>query len=250
MVADFPRPKATLEALRSGDFCSTNFDDCVKRLIQECDVSFDTQTRGSLRDIRARRNCYQHLRFTPEPEATTRLAAHCLDLILDLLGSFFDKSDFDETGKETLHAIRDRLADFYNLREQRLARLAGKLQNLRDAGRLARCIVCGEHSLELNINNKCLFCCWEATARGVANAVAAEEEGKRIAAIRQPFLFPMPPFPYVRVKSCEECSCTAVVARTFDEAGRQFVSSVCYACGSRQGSGAAEPGDAPDRGGG
>lgn len=234
------REKATLETLRSGDFCSATFDACVERLNRECGIPFGTQTRDSLRALRARRNCYQHLRLTPEPEAVAPLAARCLDLILDLLESLFDESDFDDNGKEALDAIRTRLSDFSSLRQQRLARLAGKLKDLLDAGRVARCIVCGEHSLELSSINKCLFCCWEASAQEVANAVAAEEEGHRIAAIHQQFLFPMPPFPYVRVKSCEECSCTAVVARTSDEVGSQFVSSVCYACGSRRGSDAAE----------
>jgi hypothetical protein len=231
--------KASADCLRSGEFCSVTFDTCVIRLERICGVTFSTSAREVLRDLRARRNCYQHLRIAPDPRAATPLAGKVLHFLLGFLDTSLESDDFTSPSHEALRELRPRLGEFHDLRETRLAQLKVQIQSLLQAGRLERCVACGERTLELNPTVKCLFCNWSVPAAEAAATQAAEEEARRKESLYQRSLFPMPPLPYVRVRQCERCGAVAAVCRSPEEAGMALTSSKCYACGASNGAPAA-----------
>ncbi len=231
--------KASADCLRSGEFCSATFDTCVVRLERICGITFSTSAREVLRELRARRNCYQHLRVLPEPSAPMPLAGKVLDFLLAFLDKSFDSHDFTPSAHEALRELRPRLSEFHELRETRLAQLRPRLQALTEAGRIERCVACGERALELNPTVKCLFCNWSVSAPDAARAQAEDEEARRKESLYQQSLFPMPPLPYVTVQDCERCRSAAVVSRSADNIGAVVQWSRCYACGASSGANAA-----------
>lgn len=224
--------KASADCLRSGEFCSATFDTCVIRLERICGVAFSTVARDVLRELRARRNCYQHLRTLPDPRAATPLAGKVLDFLLDFLDRTFKSDDLTATAHEALRELRPRLAEFHDLRDARLTQLKSQLQSLLKAGRLERCLACGERALELNPTVKCLFCNWSVPAAEAAVAQSAEDEARRKESLYQQSLFPMPPLPFVCVRQCERCEAAAAVSRSPEEEGTVIQSWKCYACGA------------------
>jgi hypothetical protein len=224
--------KASADCLHSGEFCSANFDTCVIRLERISGVTFPTAGREALRELRARRNCYQHLHSQPDPKAVTPLAGKVLHFLLEFLDTSFESDDFTSTSHEALGELRPRLADFNDLRETRLGTLKSRLQSLSDVGRLERCVVCGEQTLDLNPTVKCLFCNWSVSAAEAAGAQAAEEEARRKESLYQQTLFPMPPLPYVQVRQCERCGAGTAVSRSSEEGGAVLGSWKCYSCGA------------------
>ncbi len=224
---------ASIRTLQSGDFCSVNFDSSVERLTRICSISFPAKTREVLSRLRSQRNIYQHLRVETYPEASLPLAAQCLDLVLDLLETWFEPADFDENALEARSALRSRLSDFHQLRDVRLTRLSDQLKALRNTGQLAHCPICGELALELRPTDKCLFCHWSAAASEVASMIADEENGRREASRYQLTLFPLPPLPLVQLVRCEKCGQDAKLIRIIEEENR-IDSSICYSCGNRE----------------
>lgn len=224
--------KASMACLRSGEFCSATFDTCVVRLERISGFAFSSSSREVLRELRARRNCYQHLRVLPDPRAATPLAGKVLDFLLGFLDRCFDSQDFTSSAHEALQELRPRLSEFHELREIRLAQLRSQLQSLTEARRIERCVTCGESTLELNSAVKCLFCNWSVSAPDAAVAQAEEEEARRKESLYQQSLFPVPPLPYVFVRQCERCRSAAVVWRSSDESGTEVQWWRCYACGA------------------
>lgn len=227
--------KASGDRLHSGEFCSAAFDTCVVRLERICGVTFPIADREVLRELRARRNCYQHLRILPEPRAATPLAAKVLDFLLNFLEHWFGSDDFTPSSQEALGKLRPRLSEFCELRETRLAQLESQLQALSSVGRIERCVACGERTLELNPTVKCLFCNWSGSANEAALIQSEEEEARRKESLYQQSLFPMPPLPYVCVRQCEGCGVEAIVSRSADERAETVQSWRCYACGASGG---------------
>lgn len=231
--------KASVDCLHSGEFCSATFDTCVVRLERICGVEFRGCDRHVLGELRARRNCYQHLRTLPNPnsgwDTVMPLCGKVLGFLLDFLDRRFESGDFTAGANEALSELRQRLSKFHELRENRLAQLKSQLQPLVSASQVERCLACGERTLELKPIVKCLFCNWSATAVEAARAQSEEEEARRKESLYQQSLFPLPPLPYVSIRQCERCGVEAMISRSSDDAGRSVKSSRCYACGASAG---------------
>ena len=144
------RDKATYEALNSGDFTSVHFDTCVKRLEKIKGIRpLSEENRKNLYELRKHRNRYEHLRLTPNFYEVLPLAAACLDAVLDIVADWFEATDLDAEANKMLEELRFRITTFKDLHERRLKRLAKQLKPLEENGRIARCPICYQETLEL-----------------------------------------------------------------------------------------------------
>lgn len=143
--------KASLQDYKNGKFTSANFDDCIDRLINICEVDINQQIRKNLNSLRDKRNRFEHFGIVDSSEALKATVADALNFLIDFVNDELE----DEVDNDEMVVIREEVLKFDSFVNQRWKAIRSKIAKIK---LIVTCPRCLQDAADLSDGFQCLFC--------------------------------------------------------------------------------------------
>lgn len=151
---------ANKEKLKSGDFFSVKFEDCITRIEKNSQIKFSEETKHRINKIRQIRNKVTHFYFDTRKENFASLASYGIDFFIEFYRNYIF-SDFCEERDRTekIDYELSRVADYLSVR---LITFSKKMENLPrpKTNYFKECASCLQDAFILKDDEtiQCLYC--------------------------------------------------------------------------------------------
>jgi len=214
--------KANENALKTGDFKSVDFDDCVGRLQSISGLNLKSHI-DLLRLLRRHRNRLQHFEYNGSKDEVIAILVKTWGFVLDFLHDHL--SDVVSNEGEIIERIRTLMVENQNFVRERSAQVLVAVEELKNSpDAVLECPRCFEPALLVagGENPQCIFCRYSASPEEAVEDWCAEFFGVQDPKERytDPDIF-----------TCPECGLDTLIRQEFGGMSPPDPGWVCFNCG-------------------
>jgi hypothetical protein len=164
--------EAKITALETGNFRSVDFDECVARLENICQISLDGKSANNFKNLKERRNRIMHFDIDESIMSLKALFVKVLNSILDFINKNIDVSKLSDEEKDQISSIRRSFRNFDDFVKKRMNEIKSELNEHNSYSAITLCPLCFQSALVICkevTGPECLFCGHSGDADSMAN---------------------------------------------------------------------------------
>lgn len=167
--------KAVFKNLETGNFTSVNFQNCISRLENNCQITLEDTFKDSVKKLRGLRNKIEHFKIDESQESVKSIFCFVIDGILNFVQIELSDEELSKQENEYLKIIRNELNNWRNFVTHKLDSIQDTLNDFKKSNTLiVQCPRCSQDTVIIDEGANCLFCGYQTSGESFAEDYVSE----------------------------------------------------------------------------